>query len=140
MDHVDDGKIALAVEIDVENGEVEFFLVSTAHGFVEGGRFRRDLVPDVLQHVGEHHADHGFAFDDQRAARRQGGRCKLQNQTAMPYGRRRARTEIRLNRSTKGRRSGSCDDSMSRNREGEISCGQNVVFQPLSGGSSLDAD
>ena len=66
-DDVDHREYLLAIEIDVENGEVEIGFLGAAPRLVERRRLGRHVMADIGEHIGQHHADHGFVFHDQHA-------------------------------------------------------------------------
>ena len=57
----------LAVEIDVEDGEVEVGGLRRFQGLVDAGGLGGDGVAEFAQHVLEQHADHQLVLDDEDA-------------------------------------------------------------------------
>ena len=61
----------LAIDVDVENGEVELGGLRQSDGLADLAGFGRDAVAQLLQHVGDHHPDHDFVLNEEhRTARR----------------------------------------------------------------------
>ena len=58
-----DRRNRLAVEIDVEDGDVEFDLFGERQSFLDAARFRDDGMAEIAQHAFEQHADHQLVLD-----------------------------------------------------------------------------
>ena len=68
--HIDHRRNRLAVEIDVEDRDVEFGLFGDAQRFVEPAGLGRHGVADVGEHVVQQQTDHRFVLDHEDAPAR----------------------------------------------------------------------
>src|SRR5262249_25841063 len=59
---------SIAVEVDVEDGQVEVRLARQRHGLVEAAGRGGDAVTEVGQHVLQEHANHDLVFHHEDAA------------------------------------------------------------------------
>jgi len=55
----------LAVDVDVENGEVELGGLRQPDRLVDFAGLGRDAVAEFLQHVSNHHPDHDLVLDEE---------------------------------------------------------------------------
>jgi hypothetical protein len=74
-DDVSHGKTHLAVQIDVENGQIEQPCLSQRGSAADIPGLGGDRMAKFFDHVGDHHPDHDLVFDEQHTDRceRHGG-------------------------------------------------------------------
>ncbi len=76
--HLGHRRNRLAVEIDVEHGDVEIGLFGERQGFLDAAGLRRDGMAEIAQHAFQQHADHQFVLDDEDALAAGHTRCSCQ--------------------------------------------------------------
>jgi hypothetical protein len=70
-DQLGDRRDDLAVDVDVENGEIEFGRLHQLDRFADFAGLGSYAVAQLFQHVSDHHPDHNLVFDEEnRTARR----------------------------------------------------------------------
>jgi hypothetical protein len=69
-DHFGDRRNHLAVDVDVEDRDVELGRPSQLDRFVDVAGFGGHAVAEFLEHIGDHHADHDLVFDQEDGAAR----------------------------------------------------------------------
>src|SRR6185437_10459263 len=68
LDQFGDRRNHLAVDVDVEDRDVEFGRLRELHGFVDLTSLGRDTEAQFLEHVGDHHPDHHLVFNEEHRA------------------------------------------------------------------------
>jgi hypothetical protein len=72
-DDVSHGKTHLAVQIDVENGQIEQPCLSQRGSAADIPGLGGDRMAKFFDHVGDHHPDHDLVLDEQHTERHVGG-------------------------------------------------------------------
>ena len=71
IDQFGDGGDHLAVDVDVENGQIEFCALRQSDRLIDLAGLGGDAIAEFLEHVGDHHPDHDLVFyKEDRTARR----------------------------------------------------------------------